>query len=132
MTEDHVGIPTLVVFLNKVDMVDDPEMVDMVEEEIRELLSKYDFPGDKIPFIRGAAVKALEGDASELGKLAIEKLMDAVDAFIPEPVRDIDKPFLMPVEGVFSISGRGTVATGKIERGVIHINNYEQLHNSYS
>ncbi len=117
----NVGVPALVVFLNKVDMVDDPEMIDMVEEEIRELLSKYDFPGDKIPFIRGAAARALEGDSSEIGKLAIEKLMDAVDAFIPEPVRDIDKPFLMPVEGVFSISGRGTVATGKVERGVIQI-----------
>ncbi len=117
----NVGVPALVVFLNKVDMVDDPEMIDMVEEEIRELLSKYDFPGDKIPFIRGAAARALEGDTSEIGKASIEKLMDAVDAFIPEPVRDIDKPFLMPVEGVFSISGRGTVATGKVERGVIQI-----------
>ena len=117
----NVGVPALVVFLNKVDMVDDPEMIDMVEEEIRELLSKYDFPGDKIPFIRGAAARALEGDTSEIGKASIERLMDAVDAFIPEPVRDIDKPFLMPVEGVFSISGRGTVATGKVERGVIQI-----------
>lgn len=115
----NVGVPALVVFLNKVDMVDDPEMVEMVEEEIRELLSKYDFPGDKIPFIKGAAVKALEGDQGDLGKQAIERLMDAVDAFIPEPIRDIDRPFLMPVEGVFSISGRGTVATGKIERGVV-------------
>lgn len=116
----NVGVPALVVFLNKVDMVDDPEMVEMVEEEIRELLNKYDFPGDKIPFIRGAAVKALEGDTGELGSQAIQKLMEAVDSFIPEPVRDIDKPFLMPVEGVFSISGRGTVATGKIERGIIN------------
>ena len=115
----NVGVPALVVFLNKVDMVDDPEMVEMVEEEIRELLSKYDFPGDKIPFIKGSALKALEGDTGDLGKVAIEKLMDAVDNFIPEPVRDIDRPFLMPVEGVFSISGRGTVATGKIERGVV-------------
>jgi elongation factor Tu len=116
----NVGVPALVVFLNKVDMVEDSEMVDMVEEEIRELLSKYDFPGDKIPFIRGSGLKALEGDKGDLGAKAIEALMDAVDAYIPEPVRDIDKPFLMPVEGVFSISGRGTVATGRVERGVIN------------
>ncbi len=115
----NVGVPALVVFLNKVDMVDDQEMVDMVEEEIRELLSKYDFPGDKIPVVRGSALKALEGDSSEIGTQAIQKLMEAVDNYIPLPAREIDKPFLMPVEGVFSISGRGTVATGRIERGIV-------------
>lgn len=115
----NVNVPALVVFLNKCDMVDDPEMIDMVEEEIRELLSKYDFPGDKIPFVRGSALKALEGDQGELGSQAIQKLMDAVDASIPEPIRDVAKPFLMPIEGVFSISGRGTVATGRIETGVV-------------
>ena len=123
----NVGVPALVVFLNKVDMVDDPEMVEMVEEEIRELLSKYDFPGDKIPFIKGSALKALEGDTSEIGAPAIEKLMEAVDTAIPEPVRDVDKPFLMPVEGVFSISGRGTVATGRVERGIINTGNEIEL-----
>jgi elongation factor Tu len=102
-------------------MVDDPEMVDMVEEEIRELLSKYNFPGDTIPVIRGSALKALEGDKGEIGTQSIDRLMDAVDKFIPEPVRSIDKPFAMPVEGVFSISGRGTVATGRIEAGQIKV-----------
>ena len=111
----NIGVPALVVFLNKVDMVDDVEMVDMVEEEIRDLLKKYDFPGDKIPVIRGSALKALEGDPKYVA--SINELMNAVDTYIPVPVRDIDKPFLMPVEGVFSISGRGTVATGRIERG---------------
>ena len=115
----NVNVPALVVFLNKVDMVDDVDMVDMVEEEIRDLLKKYDFPGDKIPVIRGSALKALEGDQSEIGQPAIQRLMDAVDSYIPEPAREIDKPFLMPVEGVFSISGRGTVVTGKIETGVV-------------
>lgn len=117
----NVNVPALVVFLNKVDMVDDPEMVDMVEEEIRDLLKKYDFPGDTIPVVRGSALKALEGDNSELGTQAIQKLMDAVDEFIPEPARPIDKPFLMPIEGVFSISGRGTVATGRIEAGQVKV-----------
>jgi elongation factor Tu len=117
----NVGVPALVVFLNKVDMVDDPEMIDMVEEEIRDLLNKYEFPGDKVPFIRGSATKALSGEKSELGVQAIEKLMDAVDTFIPEPTREVDKPFLMPVEGVFSISGRGTVATGRVERGKVKV-----------
>jgi elongation factor Tu len=117
----NVGVPALVVYLNKVDMVDDPEMVDMVEEEVRELLTKYDFPGDKISFIRGSALKALQGDDSELGGQSIDKLMEALDTSIPEPVREIDKPFLMPVEAVFSISGRGTVATGRIERGQIKV-----------
>jgi elongation factor Tu len=117
----NVNVPALVVFLNKVDMVDDPEMVDMVEEEIRELLSKYDFPGDKIPVIRGSATKALNGDTDELGAPAIDRLMEAVDSYIPQPVRDVEKPFLMPVEGVFSISGRGTVATGRIEAGRVKV-----------
>ena len=116
----NVNVPAIVVFINKVDMVDDADMVDMVEEEIRELLNKYDFPGDEIPFIRGSALKALEGDTGVLGSQAIDKLMNAVDTYIPEPTREVDKPFLMPVEGVFSISGRGTVATGRIERGTIN------------
>ncbi|MEX0940001.1 MAG: elongation factor Tu [Candidatus Babeliales bacterium] len=117
----NVGVPALVVFLNKTDMVDDEEMIDMVEEEVRELLSKYDFPGDEIPFIRGSALKALQGDKSEIGEPAIDKLLEALDTYIPEPKREIDKPFLMPVEAVFSISGRGTVATGRIERGKIKV-----------
>ena len=117
----NVGVPALVVFLNKVDMVDDPEMVDMVEEEIRDLLKKYDFPGDTIPVIRGSALKGLNGDKGELGYVAMQKLVDALDTYIPEPKRDIEKPFLMPIESVFSISGRGTVATGRIEQGKIKI-----------
>lgn len=117
----QVNVPALVVFLNKVDMVDDPEMVEMVEEEIRELLKKYDFPGDKIPFIKGSALKALEGDESEIGGQAIQGLLDALDSYIPDPTREVDKPFLMPVEGVFSIPGRGTVVTGRIETGQIKV-----------
>jgi elongation factor Tu len=113
----QVGVPAIVVFMNKVDMVDDPELLDLVELEVRELLSKYEFPGDEIPIIRGSALKALEGDKGELGAQAILKLMEAVDSYIPQPERDVDKPFLMPVEDVFSISGRGTVATGRVERG---------------
>jgi elongation factor Tu len=105
--------------MNKVDMVDDAELLDLVELEVRELLSKYEFPGDEIPIIRGSALKALEGDKGELGAQAILKLMEAVDTYIPQPTRDVDKPFLMPVEDVFSISGRGTVATGRVERGRI-------------
>jgi len=123
----NVGVPALVVFLNKVDMVDDPEMVDMVEEEIRELLSKYDFPGDTLPVIRGSALKALNGDKGELGYGAMEKLINALDEYIPLPKRDIDKPFLMPVEGVFSISGRGTVATGRIEAGQVKVGEEVQI-----
>lgn len=117
----NVNVPYIVVYLNKVDMVDDPDMIDMVEEELRDLLKKYDFPGDKIPIIRGSALKALEGDTSEIGEGSIKKLMEAVDTYIPTPKRDIEKPFLMPIEGVFSISGRGTVATGRVERGKIRI-----------
>ena len=117
----NVNVPALVVYINKCDMVDDSEMIDMVEEEIRDLLKKYDFPGDKVPFIKGSALKALEGEDSELGTQSIDKLMDAIDSYIPEPVRDIAKPFLMPIEGVFSIAGRGTVATGRIEKGKVKI-----------
>jgi len=116
----QVNVPAIVVFLNKVDMVDDPELIDLVEMEIRELLTKYQFPGDKIPIIRGSALKALEGEA-EAQKQVLE-LMKAVDEYIPEPARDIDKPFLMPIEDVFSIKGRGTVVTGRVERGVLKIN----------
>jgi elongation factor Tu len=117
----QVGVPAIVVFLNKVDMVDDPELLDLVELEVRELLSKYNFPGDKIPIIRGSALMALEDKKPELGKEAILKLMDAVDAGIPQPERPIDQPFLMPVEDVFSISGRGTVVTGRVERGIVKV-----------
>jgi elongation factor Tu len=117
----QVGVPYIVVFLNKADMVDDEELIELVELEIRELLSAYDFPGDEIPIIKGSALKGLEGDTGELGEQAIVKLMEAVDAYIPEPERAIDKPFLMPVEDVFSISGRGTVATGRVERGVVKV-----------
>ncbi len=117
----QVGVPYIVVFLNKVDMLDDAELRQLVEEEIRDLLKKYEFPGDEIPVIPGSALKALEGDLSEIGELAILKLMEAVDSYIPTPVRAIDKPFLMPVEDVFSIEGRGTVATGRVERGIIKI-----------
>jgi elongation factor Tu len=117
----QVGVPAIVVYLNKVDMVDDPELLDLVELEVRELLSKYNFPGDKIPIIRGSALMALEDKKPELGKESILKLMDAVDASIPQPERPIDQPFLMPVEDVFSISGRGTVVTGRVERGIVKV-----------
>ena len=115
----QVGVPSIVVFLNKADMVDDPELIELVELEVRELLSKYEFPGDDCPIIVGSAVKALEGDQSEIGEPAILKLMEAVDSFIPTPERDVDKPFLMPVEDTMTITGRGTVATGRVERGVL-------------
>jgi len=117
----QVGVPYIVVYLNKADMVDDEELLELVELEIRELLSSYDFPGDDIPIIKGSALKALEGEKSELGEDSINKLMDAVDSYIPNPERAIDKPFLMPVEDVFSISGRGTVATGRVERGIVKV-----------
>ncbi|MGH3926307.1 MAG: elongation factor Tu, partial [Pseudonocardiaceae bacterium] len=117
----QVGVPYIVVFLNKADMVDDAELLELVEMEVRELLSKYDFPGDDTPIIHGSALKALEGDQSEIGVPAILKLVEALDTYIPQPERDIDKPFLMPVEDVFSISGRGTVVTGRIERGIIKV-----------
>ncbi len=115
----QVGVPSIVVFLNKADMVDDPELIELVELEVRELLSKYEFPGDDCPIIVGSAVKALEGDQSEIGEPAILRLMEAVDSFIPTPERDVDKPFLMPVEDTMTITGRGTVATGRVERGVL-------------
>jgi elongation factor Tu len=119
----QVGVPSIVVYLNKVDMVakEDAELLDLVELELRELLSKYDFPGDTTPIVRGSALKALEGDPSEIGEGSVWKLMEALDTFIPEPKREIDKPFLMPVEDVFTISGRGTVVTGRIERGIIKV-----------
>ena len=117
----QVGVPAIVVFMNKVDAVEDKELLDLVELEVRELLTKYEFPGDDIPIIKGSALKALEGDPGELGSVAIQALMDAIDNYIPEPKREIEKAFLMPVEDVFSISGRGTVATGRIERGKIKV-----------
>ena len=119
----QVGVPAVVVFLNKVDMIDagDAELLDLVELELRELLSKYQFPGDDTPIVRGSALKALEGDKSEIGVASIDKLIEALDTFIPEPKRDIDKPFLMPIEDVFTISGRGTVVTGRIERGKVKV-----------
>ncbi|XP_027912282.1 elongation factor Tu, mitochondrial-like [Vigna unguiculata] len=117
----HVGVPSLVCFLNKVDAVDDPELLELVEMELRELLSFYKFPGDEIPIIRGSALSALQGTNDEIGRQAILKLMDVVDAYIPDPVRQLDKPFLMPIEDVFSIQGRGTVATGRVEQGVIKV-----------
>jgi elongation factor Tu len=117
----QVGVPAIVVYLNKADMVDDKELLDLVELEVRELLSKYKFPGDDTPIVIGSALKALEGDSSELGEGSILKLMDAVDSFIKQPARAIDKPFLMPVEDVFTISGRGTVVTGRVERGIVKV-----------
>ena len=116
----QVGVPYIIVFMNKCDMVDDAELLELVEMEIRDLLNEYEFPGDETPIVKGSALKALEGDANWVG--AIDELMDAVDAYIPEPARDTDKPFLMPVEDVFTITGRGTVATGRVERGMIKIN----------
>src|ERR1700726_4306268 len=115
----QVGVPYIVVFLNKADMVDDPELLDLVEVEIRDLLSEYEFPGDDIPFVIGSALKALEGDKEYEGKIL--ELAEALDTYIPDPARELDKPFLMPVEDVFSITGRGTVATGRIEQGVVKI-----------
>jgi elongation factor Tu len=117
----QVGVPAIVVFLNKVDMVDDPELLDLVELEVRELLSSYQFPGDKIPIVRGSALMALEDKSKELGHDAILKLMAAVDEYIPQPKRDRDRAFLMPIEDVFSISGRGTVVTGRVERGIVKV-----------
>jgi elongation factor Tu len=117
----QVGVPFIVVYMNKADMVDDPELRELVELEVRELLTSYNFPGDDIPIVVGSALKALEGEDSELGLQSIEKLMNALDSYIPEPVRAIDGPFLMPIEDVFSISGRGTVVTGRVERGVVKV-----------
>jgi elongation factor Tu len=117
----QVGVPALVVYLNKVDMVDDPELLELVELEVRELLSSYEFPGDDIPIVKGSALAALEGRDEAIGRSSIQELMNAVDSYIPQPERPIDKPFLMPIEDVFSISGRGTVVTGRIERGVVKV-----------
>jgi elongation factor Tu len=117
----QVGVPALVVFMNKVDMVDDPELIELVEMEIRELLTSYQFPGDTIPIIKGSALAALEGKTPEIGREAILKLMEAVDTYIPQPERPVDQPFLMPIEDVFSISGRGTVVTGRVERGIVKV-----------
>jgi elongation factor Tu len=117
----QVGVPYIVVFMNKADMVDDPELLELVEMEIRELLDQYEFPGDDTPIIVGSALKALEGDTSEIGAPAVQKLVETLDSYIPEPERDVEKPFLMPIEDVFSISGRGTVVTGRVERGIIKV-----------
>ncbi len=117
----QVGVPAIVVFLNKCDMVDDEELIELVEMELRELLDKYEFPGDDIPFVQGSALQALENPEDESAAKCVWELMEAIDSYIPEPKRDVDQPFLMPVEDVFSISGRGTVATGRIERGVVHV-----------
>jgi elongation factor Tu len=117
----QVGVPYIVVFLNKADMVDDAELIELVEMEVRDLLSSYEFPGDEIPIVIGSALKGLEGDTSELGVPAIEKLVETMDSYIPEPVRNIDKSFLLPIEDVFSISGRGTVVTGRVESGIIKV-----------
>ncbi len=117
----QVGVPSIVVYLNKADMVDDSELLELVELEVRELLSKYNFPGDDIPVVTGSALKALDGEAGELGVDSVVKLMDAVDGYVPDPVRDVDKPFIMPVEDVFTISGRGTVVTGRVERGILKV-----------
>jgi elongation factor Tu len=123
----QVNVPHIVVFLNKVDMVDDPELLELVELEVRELLSEYEFPGDDTPVIKGSALKALEAQGDGPDADCIQELMDAIDSFIPEPVRDVEKPFLMPVEDVFSITGRGTVATGRIERGVVKVGDEIQI-----
>ena len=117
----QVGVPYIVVFLNKADMVDDPELLELVEMEVRDLLSYYEFPGDDIPIVVGSALKALEGDSSDIGVPAVEKLVAEMDRYIPEPVRNIDKPFLLPIEDVFSISGRGTVVTGRVESGIVKV-----------
>jgi elongation factor Tu len=117
----QVGVPYIVVFMNKADMVDDEELLELVEMEVRELLDAYDFPGDDTPIIIGSALKALEGDTSELGMPSVAKLIETLDTYIPDPVRDIEKPFLLPIEDVFSISGRGTVVTGRVERGIVKV-----------
>src|SRR5215470_2878699 len=117
----QVGVPALVVYMNKIDMVDDPELIELVELEVRELLSSYDFPGDDIPVIKGSALAALEGKDPEVGQKSVEELMAAVDDYIPQPERPKDRPFLMPIEDVFTISGRGTVVTGRVERGIVKV-----------
>jgi len=123
----QVNVPHIVVFLNKVDMVDDPELLELVELEVRELLSKYEFPGDETPIIKGAAVKALENPADDVANKCIDELMEALDSFIPEPKRVLDKPFLMPIEDVFSITGRGTVVTGRVEQGIVKVGDEAEI-----
>jgi elongation factor Tu len=123
----QVGVPSIVVFLNKADMVDDPELLELVELEVRELLTEYDFPGDDIPIVVGSALNALEGDTGEYGQPAIEQLAEAMDSYIPEPERGIDRPFLLPVEDVFTIQGRGTVATGRVEQGTVELNDEVEI-----
>ena len=123
----QVGVPYIVVFMNKADMVDDDELLELVEMEIRELLDLYEFPGDDTPIIIGSALKALEGDTSDIGVPAVQKLVETLDSYIPEPKRDIEKPFLMPIEDVFSISGRGTVVTGRIERGIVNVSDEMEI-----
>ncbi|KKU13244.1 MAG: Elongation factor Tu [Candidatus Magasanikbacteria bacterium GW2011_GWC2_45_8] len=123
----QVGVPYIVVFLNKVDQVSDPELIDLVEEEVRDLLKKYEFPGDTTPIIRGSALKALENPADEVASKPILDLLETLDTYIPQPQRETDKPFLMPIEDVFSIEGRGTVVTGRIERGIIHVNDEAEM-----
>lgn len=117
----QVGVPYIVVFMNKADMVDDDELLELVEMEIRELLDQYEFPGDDTPIIIGSALKALEGDTSDIGTASVLKLVETLDTYIPDPVRDVEKPFLLPIEDVFSISGRGTVVTGRVERGIVNV-----------
>ena len=117
----QVGVPSIIVYLNKADMVDDAELLELVEMEVRELLSSYEFPGDDIPIVTGSALKALEGDTSDIGEPSIQKLLDTMDEYFPEPKRDTDKPFLLPIEDVFSISGRGTVVTGRVDRGIVKV-----------
>ncbi len=123
----QVGVPSIVVYLNKVDMVDDPELLELVELEIRELLSKYEFPGDDIPIVRGSALKAMEGDEGEMGMASVDTLLKAIDDYFPDPAREVDKPFLMPIEDVFSITGRGTVATGRVERGRVKVSDNVEI-----
>ncbi len=123
----QVGVPYIVVYMNKADMVDDAELLELVEMEVRELLDKYNFPGDATPIVVGSALKALNGDTSDIGVASITRLVEAMDSYFPEPVRDIEKPFLMPIEDVFSISGRGTVVTGRIERGIVKIQNEVEI-----
>ncbi len=123
----QVGVPYIVVFLNKADMVDDEELLELVEMEVRELLDQYEFPGDDTPIIIGSALKALEGDTSDIGMPAVQKLVETLDEYIPEPERAIDQPFLMPIEDVFSISGRGTVVTGRVERGIVKVGEEVQI-----
>src|SRR6201991_2940059 len=123
----QVGVPYIIVFLNKADMVDDKELLELVEMEVRDLLSSYDFPGDATPIIIGSALKALEGDGSEIGVASVVKLVEEMDRYIPVPKREVEKPFLMPVEDVFSISGRGTVVTGRIERGIVKVNDEVEI-----